>query len=158
MKLIQVFRKFYVSKFLMVSKNCFDNRYILLCLEFLIYLQHKMILWLFNIVMLTSREVDDSFLVFSLVNLSPWNIKLKLLGELMWLCSQNSKTNNINCQERKKWKWSWVYYHIVRYEIFMFLLEKKFICFLGKDWYTGTWTEKRSWGSETSSSDGSRSL
>ena len=88
----------------MVSKNCFDNRYILLCLEFLIYLQHKMILWLFNIVMLTSREVDDSFLVFSLVNLSPWNIKLKLLGELMWLCSQNSKTNNINCQERKKVK------------------------------------------------------
>ena len=42
-----------------------------------------MILWLFNIVMLTSQDVDDSFLVFSLVNLSPWNIKLKLLGELM---------------------------------------------------------------------------
>lgn len=67
----------------MVSKNCFDNRYILFCLEFLIYLQHEMILWLFNIVMLTSQDVDDSFLVFSLVNLSPWNIKLKLLGELM---------------------------------------------------------------------------
>ena len=86
-----------------------------------------MILWLFNIVMLTSQDVDDSFLVFSLVNLSPCNIKLKLLGELMWLCSQNSKTNNINCQEQKKGKWSWIYYHIVRYEIFMFLLEKKFV-------------------------------
>lgn len=30
---------------------------------------------------------------------------------------------------------------------FMFLLEKKFICFFREDWYTGTWTEKRSWGS-----------
>lgn len=73
----------------------------------------------------------------------------------MWICSQNSKRNKSQKEKSENELDLLLHYEI---QNFYFFLKEVFISVLGKDWYTGTRAEKRSWRSETSSSDGSRSL